>query len=253
MNIAIITGASSGLGREFARQIDRLSHTLDEVWLIARRRDRLEELASTLNVDTRIIAMDITNDLSMQQLHEILIAEKPIVRMLLNCAGFGLLGNFTENSLEEQLAMIELNCTALTKMTYQAIPYMKENSRIIQIASSAAFLPQPKFAIYAASKAYVLSFSEALGEELLDRKIYVTAVCPGPIKTEFFDIAEKYEISRTIKRLAMAEAPNVVRAALKASAKKRSISVYSTTIKLLHVMSKVVPTKAALVLLRVLR
>lgn len=253
MNIVIITGASSGLGREFAKQIDGLSNTIDEVWLIARRKYRLEELSLSLKSKTRIITMDITNNLYMQQFKEMLATEQPTVRMLMNCAGFGLLGQFTENSLEEQLSMLELNCAALTKMTYLTIPYMKKNSRIIQLASSAAFLPQPNFAIYAATKAYVLSFSTALGEELRHKNIYVTAVCPGPIKTEFFDIAEKYGANLAVKKLTLVEAPDVVRAALEASAKKRPVSVYSPLIKSFQILSKLLPTKAVLVMLRMIK
>ncbi len=254
MNIAIITGASSGLGREFAKQIDsNLANSIDEIWLIARRIERLEELSNHLRKKTRIIKMDITNELYMQQFRDMLACEKPIVKMLLNCAGFGLLGHFNDISLDEQLGMLEVNCKALTKMTYYVIPYMKKNSRIIQLASSAAFLPQPNFAVYAATKSYVLSFSYALGEELRDREIIVTAVCPGPIKTEFFDIAEKYGANLAIKKLSMVEAPGVVRAALRASAKRRSLSVYSPLIKSMHILTKILPTKFLLILLRTIK
>lgn len=254
MNIAIITGASSGLGREFAKQIDsNLGTSIDQIWLIARRIERLEELSKNLRKKTRIIKMDVTNELYMQQFREMLSTEKPVVKMLINCAGFGLLGHFSNNSLDEQLGMLDVNCTALTKMTYYVIPYMKKSSRIIQLASSAAFLPQPNFAVYAATKSYVLSFSYALGEELRDREIVVTAVCPGPIKTEFFDIAEKYGANLAVKKLTMVEAPGVVRAALKASAKRRSISVYSPLIKSFHVLTKILPVKLVLIILRTIK
>lgn len=245
MNIAIITGASSGLGSEFARQLDKVRH-LDEIWLIARRRVRMDELALELETPTRIITMDITNVIYMQQFIKMLRTERPAVRMLINCAGFGLLGHFTENSLEEQLDMLDLNCRALTKMTYEVLPFMKKKSRIIQLASSAAFLPQPNFAIYAATKAYVLSFSRALGEELRSKQIYVTAVCPGPIKTEFFEIAEKYGSNLAVKKLTLVEAPDVVKKALRDSAKRKPISVYSPLIKAFHVLSKVMPTDTLL-------
>lgn len=254
MNIVIITGASSGLGWEFAKQIDsNLSTSIDEIWLIARRMGRLEELSRNLRKKTKLIKMDITNELYMQQFKEMLSNEKPVVKMLINCAGFGLLGHFNVNSLEEQLGMLDVNCTALTKMTYYVIPYMKKGSRMIQLASSAAFLPQPNFAIYAATKSYVLSFSYALGEELRDRGIVVTAVCPGPIKTEFFEIAEKYGANLAVKKLSMVESPGVVRAALKASARRRSISVYSPFIKSFHVLTKLLPVKLVLMLLRTIK
>ncbi len=254
MNIAIITGASSGLGREFAKQIDsKVGNSIDQIWLIARRIERLEELSKSLRKKTRIIKMDITNELYMQQFSEMLSIERPVVKMLINCAGFGLLGHFSDNSLDEQLGMLDVNCKALTKMSYYVIPYMKRNSRMIQLASSAAFLPQPNFAVYAATKSYVLSFSYALGEELRDSGIIVTAVCPGPIKTEFFEIAEKYGANLAVKKLTMVEAPGVVKAALKASAKRRSISVYSPLIKSFHVLTKILPVKLVLILLRTMK
>ncbi len=254
VNIVIITGASSGLGREFAKQIDsNLGAGIDQIWLIARRIERLEELSKSLRKKTRIIKMDITNELYMQQFREMLTAEKPVVKMLINCAGFGLLGHFSNNSLDEQLGMLDVNCTALTKMTYYVIPYMKRNSRMIQLASSAAFLPQPNFAVYAATKSYVLSFSYALGEELREKGIVVTAVCPGPIKTEFFDIAERYGGNLAVKKLTMVEAPGVVRAALKASAKRKSISVYSPLIKSFHMITRILPVKLVLMILRTIK
>ena len=137
--------------------------------------------------------------------------------------------------------MIDLNCHALTEMTYFCIPYMKKNSRIIQLASSAAFLPQPDFAVYAASKSYVYSFSRALARELAPRKIYVTAVCPGPVDTPFFDIAEKSGSMLGIKKLTIAKADKVVRQAIADSYKKKENSVYSRVIRSFELLAKVVP------------
>ena len=190
MNIAIITGASSGIGKEFALQLDAGLYTIDEFWLIARRKDRLEELACDLDHMAKTIPLDLTQEADMEHLRALLRKERPAVRMLINCSGYGIMGQFSEIDSREQVGMIDLNCRALTEITHACLPYMKKNSRIIQLASSAAFLPQPGFAVYAASKSYVLSFSRALSEELRSRKIYVTAVCPGPGQPEFFDRAE---------------------------------------------------------------
>ncbi len=243
MNIAIITGASSGMGQEFAIQFDSLFHNMDEIWLIARRKERMEELSQVLKTKCRIIDMDITNPVYMKQFEELLQISKPQIRILVNCAGFGLMGNVEALSLEEQLSMIKLNCEALTEMTYRCLPFMKKNSRIIQLASSAAFLPQENFAVYAATKAYVHSFSRALNQELKQRKIYVTSVCPGPVETEFFDIAEKYGKTLAVKKLTIVSAQKVVRQAIRDSYAKKDISVCSMPIRAFHVAGKMIPHK----------
>lgn len=241
MNIAVITGASSGLGQEFAVQMDRMFHKMDEIWLIARRRDRLEELANKLDIKAKVIQLDVTDEIQMKLFEDVLQIANPTIRMLVNCAGFGLMGAFDQLSIQEQLDMVDLNCRALTRMTHLCIPYMRKNSRILQLASSAAFVPQVNFAVYAATKSYVLSFSQALRQELWSRGIYVTAVCPGPVETEFFDIAERYGTTLAVKKLTIVSADRVVREALRDSYLKREKSVCSAWIKAFEVMSKVVP------------
>lgn len=241
MNIVIITGASSGIGQEFAIQLDSIFSNMDEIWLIARRKERLVDLSRKMKTRCRIIDMDITAPVYMEQFSELLSIAKPQIRMLINCAGFGLMGSVEGLSLKEQLAMIKLNCEALTEMTYRCLPYMKKNSRIIQMASSSAFLPQENFAVYAATKSYVLSFSQALHQELRKRRICVTSVCPGPVDTEFFDIAEKYGKTLAVKKLTLVTAPRVVRQAIRDSYKKRTISVCSLPIQAFWIASKLLP------------
>lgn len=253
MNIAIITGASSGIGREFALAIDRIFSNLDEIWLIARRTERMEELSRSLFTKTRIFTMDLSNEESIRRFRGELKRMDSVVRILVNCAGFGYIGRFADISLREQADMIAINCAALTKLTYCCIPYMKKNSRIIQLASSAAFLPQPGFAVYSATKSYVLSFSRALSEELRKDKIYVTAVCPGPVDTEFFCKAEKYGRTMSVKKLTMVTAQRVVKEAIRASYRKKTISVCSLPIKMFHSMTKLLPHGPILRLLGGLR
>ena len=156
------------------------------------------------------------------------------------------MGDFSEGDKSELLGMVDLNCRALTEMTYLCIPYMRKNSRIIQLASSAAFLPQPDFAVYAASKSYVYSFSRAIARELAPRKIYVTAVCPGPVDTPFFDIAEKSGSTLGVKKLTIAKADKVVRQAIADSFQKKEHSVYSRVIRSFELLAKVVPHSAIL-------
>lgn len=246
MNIIIITGASSGMGVEFALQLDNIFDSIDEIWLIARRKKAMLEVAQYMEHTTRVLDMDLTDSAHMQRLKELLNKEKPVIRMLVNCAGYGVMGDFSEGEHDELLGMIDINCRALTEMTHMCIPYMRKNSRIIQLASSAAFLPQPDFAVYAATKSYVYSFSRALARELAPRKIYVTAVCPGPVDTPFFDIAEKNGSTLAVKKLAIARADKVVKQAIADSFKKKERSVYGRLIRSFELLAKTIPHSAIL-------
>lgn len=241
MNIILITGASSGIGREFARQMDAGFRNIDEFWLIARSRDGLAATARGLRHKTRILPMDITDKGQLDRLEDMLTERKAVVRILVNCAGYGLMGSFWKQDRSEMLGMIRLNCEALTEMTYRLIPYMRRNSRILQMASCAAFLPQPDFAVYAATKAYVLSFSRALAEELWIKGIYVTSVCPGPVDTPFFDIAERNGRTLAVKKYTMVSAEDVVALALRDSYDCRTVSVCSLPIKAFRGVAKLVP------------
>lgn len=248
MKIGIVTGASSGMGREMVLQLADAFPGLDRIWVIARRKDRLEEL-ERFHIPLRIFALDLTSGLDLRFLEETLEREKPEVKFLVNAAGFGKIGPVGSLNRWEETSMVRLNCEALCGVTHMVLPYMPHNSRIIMFASAAAFLPQPDFAIYAASKAFVLSYSRALNRELLDRDITVTAVCPGPVKTEFFDIAETSGQIPFYKRLVMANPRYVVRKALRDSIMKRELSVYGLTMKLFFVLSKVLPHSLLLYLM----
>ena len=243
MKIAIITGASSGMGQEFAKQIVQKCLGLDEIWLIARRREPMEELAEVLTVPVRVISMDLADDPSYATLLHMLETEKPQVRVAVNCAGYGKTGPFEGISLEDSLGMIDLNCRALTKMTYLLLPYMPKRSYLIQVASVAGILPQPNFAVYAASKAYVLSLSRGLREELRAKGISVTAVCPGPVATDFFAIAEETGSPFALKKYFMAKKEKVVALALKDTFRKKDVSVYGISMKALRLLVKLVPQK----------
>lgn len=253
MNVIIITGASSGIGLEFAVKMDSGFRNIDEFWLVARREDKLNETAKLLNHRTRLFPMDITDSAQLDILEDTVIAQNATVRMLINCAGFGLLGDFSEQDMDAALGMIRLNCMALTELTHRMLPYMRRNSRIIQLASSAAFLPQPNFAVYAASKSYVLSFSRALRQELKPFDIWVTCVCPGPVDTPFFDIAEQGGSTLAVKKLVMVRAEQVVEQALRDSYFRRELSVYSIPIKGMHLLSKAVPHKIILNIMNLMK
>ncbi|MED9902999.1 MAG: SDR family NAD(P)-dependent oxidoreductase [Lachnospiraceae bacterium] len=245
-NIIIITGASSGIGQEFALQIDTAFSNIDEIWLIARREERLTEVAKVMEHTTKLICMDVTDEYAMDDFERLLEESNVTVRMLINAAGMGLMGSFEDIPLEEQLEMLTVNCEALTKMTYITLPYMAGGSRIIQLASSAAFLPQPDFAVYAATKSYVLSLSRALNRELAYRGIYVTAVCPGPVNTEFFSIAEQYGSTLAVKKLTMITSEKCVADALRASYNKQSMAVPGIPMKAFLLAAKFLPHEVLL-------
>lgn len=245
-NIIIITGASSGIGQEFALQIDTAFSNIDEIWLIARREERMEEVAKVMEHATRIIPMDVSDEYAMDDLESLMDAEDVVVRMLINAAGFGLMGEFNDIPFEEQNDMLLVNCEALSKLTYMVLPYMARGSRIIQMASAAAFMPQPGFAVYAATKSYVLSFSRALNRELADRGIYVTAVCPGPVNTEFFDVAEQYGETPMVKKLTMITSEKCVSDALRASYFKQDMVVPGFSMKASLLATKLLPHSVVL-------
>ena len=252
-SVVIIVGASSGMGEQFALQIDSHLRKTDEIWLIARRKDKLTRLAGCMRNNTRILAMDITNEAQIDRLKDTLEEHDCKVRMLVNCAGYGVIGDFVDLGYEEQMGMIRLNCEALTRVTYACLPYMQNHTRIIQLASCAAFLPQPGFAVYAATKAYVNSFTQALRSELAEKGIIVTSVCPGPVDTPFFDIAEKSGKMLSIKALTLVDSRDVVHKALRDSCLGKATSVYSLPIQAFAVLAKIVPHSLILPVVRFIK
>ena len=241
MKIVLITGASSGLGAEFARQLDKEVSGIDEFWLVARRKERMEELAQNLTHPARIFANDVRNRSLYECLEWQLTEECADIKILVNNAGCGFNGFVTEQSSEKLIDVLDINCTAMTAITTLCIPFMKKGARIIHMASSAAYLPQPGFAAYAASKSYVLNFSRALGEELRSRGIYVTAVCPGPVDTPFFERAETNGQTLALKKNFSVSPEWVVRDALTAAKKRKTVAVCSVPMKLFRILCKIVP------------
>lgn len=239
MNIAIITGASSGMGLEFARQIDKCLGKTDEIWLLGRNKVSLDELAESLRHKARAIAIDLSEEKELRQFEEVLMIQCPRITVLVNCAGTGSYKPFSEQSKTEIESMLQVNILALTRMTEICLPYLKKGSRLLQVASGAAFLPQAYFAVYAASKAYVYSFGRALEKELRGRGIHVTTVCPGPVDTPFLENAysSRAHMSR-LKKLSMVSAEQVVKTALQDSLKGKSVSVCGLPMKLLYLATQ---------------
>lgn len=239
MNIAIITGASSGMGMEFARQLDKSLGKTDEIWLLARRKEPMEELARSMKTKAKAIVIDMTNEKKMAQFAEVLSICNPKITVLVNCAGVGSYGEFLKQSSADVSDMIQLNIVALTQMTKICLPYMRKGSRIIQFASGAAFVPQAAFAVYAATKSYVYSLSRALGKELQSRGISVTAVCPGPVNTPFLQHAYG-DTSRIngLKKLTMAKTECVVAKAIEDCKMGKSVSVCGLPMKMLYLVTQ---------------
>ena len=219
--VALITGASAGLGAEFARQLARRGTRLV---LVARREDRLRALADEVG-NARVIAMDLSAHDAAERLVADLDAAGAEVELLINNAGFGQIGRLASLDAKRQREMIDLNIGTLTDLCRAIAPRMIERNSggILNIASTAAFQPGPNMAVYFATKAYVLSFTEALHEELKPQGVHVSALCPGPTRTEFGDVAG-FGGNGMFDRVAM-EAPAVVAAGLTGLANNKAVVV----------------------------
>ncbi|MBQ2960234.1 MAG: SDR family NAD(P)-dependent oxidoreductase [Oscillospiraceae bacterium] len=239
MKIAVITGASSGMGREFVYALDK-DEKFDEIWVIARRAHRLEELKAKCRAKVRPIPLDLLDRESYKIYRRMLEEEKPEIAVLVNSAGFGLFGVFKDMDMDEQLDIIELNSKALTAMCHMSIPYMHSGSRIYNLASMSSWQPVPYINVYGASKAYVLSFSRALGVELEELGISVMAICPGWIKTEFFEHAVHDDTISYYNRFY--EAEDVVKLAISDMKKGRKVSVLGKPERLQVKLVKHAPT-----------
>ena len=238
--IAVITGASSGMGRDFVRMIDKIEDC-EEIWVIARRKEKLEEIESTTGKLIRAVELDLSVNESIEQYGKLLDEEKPEVCALVNAAGFGKFGKFEDIPLEEQMNMIDLNCKALMAITYLTLPYMPEGSRVYQLGSLSAFQPVPYITTYGATKAFVLSFSRALNKELEKRKIKMIAVCPGWVRTEFFDRAVKDDTITYYNKFFTSE--EVVRRAVYDMYRGKDVSVCGASIRAQVLLTKLLPHK----------
>jgi len=237
--VALVTGASSGLGEEFARQLARLGY---DVVLVARRKDRLEQLAAEIGDRTKIevLEADLTDDAGLAAVQARLA--KGDIDMLVNNAGFGTNGVFADLPVERELEEIDLNVRALTQLCHAALGPMraKRSGTIINVGSTGSYQPVPYMATYAATKAYVLFFSEALHEEAKADGVTVTCLCPGYTRTEFHDVAGVNTSSRMLGR-GWATAESVVKAALKAAKSGSAIAVPGTMNKVSANLGRISP------------
>ncbi len=238
--IAIITGASSGIGKQFVETINEFGELPDEVWVIARRMDRLTELKTACPI--RPIAMDLTDRSKFQALQVMLREERPDVRLLINAGGFGKFEGTTETALDDNWNMVDLNCQAIQAMCQITIPFMSSGSKIINIASIAALQPVPYINVYAASKAFVLYYSRGLNRELKSRGIGVTAVCPFWTKTEFFDRAVRTDREPVVKKYAAMYKPEqIVTRAWRDVKRGRDVSKFGFVARSQALLCKIMP------------
>ena len=243
MNIAIVTGASSGMGKEFVKQLSGYVK-VDEVWVIARREQALKELQALCPYSIRPLAFDLGKDESFVSISALLEKEQPDVKLLVNAAGFGKFGRFEKIPLADELGMIDLNCKALVAMTRIVLPYMHRGSHILQLDSLSAFQPVPFITTYGATKSFVLSYSRAMNAELKGTGIRMMAMNPGWVKTEFFGRAMETDNADVQYFNHLYEADAVVATGLKHLYKtKKDVSVHGFPIRNQVRLVKLLPHK----------
>lgn len=241
MSIAISTGASAGLGRSFFQSLTARYPDLDGIWLIARRKERLEEMAEGSPVPVTVLPLDLVDPASYDALAEKLAAEKAGVKILINNAGLGELDNVADSTWPVQSRMVDLNCRALTAVTTVVLPYMERGGFVLNVCSIASFCPNTRMTVYSSTKAYVMSFTKGLREEMKPLGVNVSAVCPGPMKTEFLDVANIAGRSPMFKTLPYSDPDTVADRAVLAAAKGRCVYTPKLLFKVYRVLAKLLP------------
>ncbi len=230
------------MGKEFARQL-AAGGEVDGFWFVARRKENMEALAAELGVNARIICADLTTEEGIEAVRGALETERPEVKYLINCAGFGNFGAFDELSETEVTGMLDLNIKATVLITHMTVPYMMKGGRIIQLGSGSCFTPLPYFNIYSSSKVFVLHYTKSLNFELKKYGIKATCFCPGWVDTEFLGKSKIPGRRRPKAMKPLLKCDKVVAKCLKASRKGKVMCVTNWYTKLQHVMFKLLPDK----------
>ena len=241
MSIAIITGASSGIGAEFARQI-YAGGGVDELWLVARRRERMEALGEEIGARVKIIEADLCTAEGIDAVRAALLSEKPKVKYLVSAAGFGDFGTYSEIDEVSVSRMIDLNAKALVLITNMVIPYMERGGRIIELGSASAFSVLPAFNVYASTKAFVLSYTRALNYEIKKDGLRATCFCPIWVNTEFIGKASRGDRTEPKKYWPLLDCKRAVAGCLKAAKRGRALYVTNWYARLMHLLSKIAPS-----------
>lgn len=241
-DIAIVTGASSGIGREFVKLLLGRKE-VDEIWIIARNADRLQAMVAEFGDKLKPVPMDLSDIEQIKSLSSTLKSADANISFLINSAGFGKFGSYSDIGIDESVNMIDLNISGLVAMGLVCLPFMRRGARIINIASQASFQPLPYLNVYSATKAFVRNYSRALNVELKERRITVTAVCPGWMDTAFIDRG-KTDATKTVSRFVNMTTPDVVAAkALRDAMRGKDISTYSLYVKFNRLVAKLLPQR----------
>lgn len=244
-HIAVITGASSGMGREFVRQLDGC---FDEIWGIGLEMKLLEQVKSETKTPFKALSLDLTKEENFDVYKKLLDSEEIVVDWLVNASGFGKFGRYDEIDVDVSANMVDLNCKALLKMTEITLPYMQKDGKITNIASVAGFQPIPYIATYGATKAFVISYSRALNQEVKHLGISITTVCPYWTKTRFFDRATKTNSKTEVvsKYVVMYQPEKVVAKAIKDTRKRKELSIYGFIARSQVRLVNMLPKKAVM-------
>lgn len=243
MSTAVITGATGGLGKEYIGAIMAQYPTVDVFWLVARDKAALREVAQAYPDKTvAAISLDLTKEENLARFEQLLKENNPEIKVLVNNAGYGKCADFFSSAPMQQLGMVDLNCRALTAMMRLCLPYMLDDSLILNISSVAAFVPTPRMSVYSATKSYVLALSKALHDELRPRGIKVTAVCPGPMDTDFWYVAGVPEgHSRLIDKLPRVSPKAVAEGSLRAAKRGQMVYTRSFFYRFYRFLAKLLP------------
>lgn len=242
--IAIVTGASSGLGREFVKLL-AARDGISEIWAVARSKDKLQALAGEFGPKVRTFSIDLSVPANIEAFAQEQLAGAGVsVAYLVNSAGYAKLCSYADISIGQSVNMVDLNVNGVVAMCLACLPHMERGARILNIASQASFQPLPYMNIYSATKAFVRNYSRALNVEVRERGITVTAVCPGWMDTPFFDRGIIGAAKAPTRFLGMTTPEKVAARALRDADRGRDISVYSLYVKLCHLAAKLLPQRA---------
>ena len=242
MSLAIITGASSGIGAEFARQLCR--EGVDEFWFVARRKENMISLGDSLGVKYSVIEADLGTSEGVAAVRHRLEEDTPEVGYLINCAGFGTFGAFDQLDESVIAGMIDVNVRATVLITHMVVPYMKRGGRIVTMGSGSCFTPLPYFNVYSSGKVFVLHYTKSLNYELKKYGIRATCFCPGWVETEFLGKAISDGSKTHPPKSAMKPLLNckrVVAGCIKAMKRGKTMYVTNWYTKLQHLLFKILP------------
>ena len=239
MKIAIITGASGGLGKEFVALL--LNEELDEIWCVARNIQKLNSLKEEYGDKVIPLSFDLSKQESITAMRDLIDSKKPQIKYLINNAGIGeILGSYKQLSLEKTFKIIQINCNVVVSLCSICIPYMQTGDKILNLSSQSSFQPVPYLNLYAATKVFVRSYTRALNVELKGLGISATAVCPGWVDTEMLP---KTSNGKKIKYPGLVSSKPVAVKALSDAKKNKDMSVYSLYVKFMHLLAKIYPQR----------